>query len=448
MFAKQNSKAIDCALVSSINLLKYIHNIKLINLDYNDSILNIYTFPKGEVRKLYLINDTLNIDDKLLESLDSYDILLEKIILSNNDNFKIQNLASMIYALTRNPYIIIDLEQISISVINDLKKFKKFVDNIIAPSFSLKSNITLKLYGCGTENHDLAIKTFSDSVIEIIDPLDPFYELKYDSSNFIDFLADYKYFYISFNFEKLRKLPLNFYKKDVAFQRDDFKVRTYKVDLSNPKNISYLIYKSNKPYIRLIKSWSFEDLGKDLFKRGFFNNTNLEMKSVVNGSVIYVTLENKDEDHVVELEVLSDSQFSITKMDMVEIVPSFKILKSSTGNESMYAEIVVSPQVHEYKKCILFLLNSKTRVSIESRVTFRINKYFDNFLISSSVTNNPYLVFNSVESNRFKISIEKPQHLKEIESSSGKKNISNLSSLDYTFVYDIKLYRYGLTKDI
>lgn len=446
MLVRQNSEAIDCALVSSINLLKYIHNIKLKNLDVNASSLYIHTFPFGEVRTLKLIDDKPS--NKTLHSPDPDDVLLEKIIVSNNDTFKIQNIASMVYSLTQNPYVILDLEQISISVVDNLKKFKTFVDIIVAPSFALKSNISLKIYGCGTENHDLAIKTFSDSVIEVIDPLNPFNELKYDNNNFIDFLAEYKYFYISFNFDKLRNMPLNFNKKRIVFKRDHFKLRIYKVDLTNPRNISYLIYKSSKPYIRLIKTRSFDDLGKDMFKKSLFNNTNLEMKSAVNSSVLYVTLENKYDNNVAEFEVLSDSQFAITKMNMVEIAPSFKALKSSTRNEDVYAEVDISPQVHEYKKCVLYLLNSKARVSIDSGVTFKIDKYFDNFLVSSLVTTNLYLVFNSAEINRFIITIEKPLHLREIESSLGQKNISSLSSLDYTFFYDIKLYRYGLIKDI
>ncbi|CAI8492515.1 unnamed protein product [Hanseniaspora opuntiae] len=446
MLIRQNSEAIDCALVSSINLLKYIHNIKLKNLDANASSLDIHTFPLGQTRKLTLIDGRPN--NKLLHSPDPDDVLLEKIILSNSDSFKIKNLVSMVYSLTQNPYMILDLEQISISVIDNLKKFKKFVDVIVAPSFASQSSISLKIYGCGTENHDLAIKTFSESVIEVIDPLDPFNELKYDNNNFIDFLAEYKYFYISFNFDKLRNLPLNVNRKSIVFKKNHFKLRTYKINFYNPKNVSYLIYKSSKPYIRLIKTRSFEDMGKDLFKKSLFNNTNLEMKSAVNKSVLYVTMENKDDDHAAELEVLSDSQFAITEMNMIEIQPSFKTFKTPPGSEEVCAEIFISPQFHEYKKCVLYLLNSKARVSVDSRVTFKIDKYFNNFLLSSLVTNNPYLVFNSAEANRFIITIEKPQHLREIESSLGQKNISNLSSLDYTFFYDIKLYRYGVIKDI
>lgn len=448
MLIKQNPEATDCALVSSINLLKYIHNIKLKNLDVDASSLDIYTFPFGQVRKLTLISDIPNKYNKSLHSPDPDDVLLEKIILSNNDTFKIQNLASMAYSLTQNPYMIVDLDQISISVINDLKKFKKFVDVLVAPSFALKSNISLKVYGCGTENHDLAIKTFSNSIIEVIDPLDPFNQLKYYNSDFIDFLAKFKYFYISFNFDQLRNLPLNFNRKKTLFKRDDFKLRIYKMNLINPRNVSYLIYKSSKPYIRLIKTRSFDDIGKDLFKKSPFNNTNLEMKSVVNSSVLYITMENKDDHHVAELEVLCDSQFAITEMNMIEIQPRFKTVQSSARNENVYAEIVISPQAHEYRKCVLFFLNSKIRVNVDSRVTFKIDKYLGNFLVSSLVTNNPYLVFNSVEADRFIITIEKPLHLTEIESSLGKKNISNLSSLDYTFFYDIRLYRYGLIKDI
>lgn len=217
MLIRQNSEAIDCALVSSINLLKYIHNIKLKNLDANASSLDIHTFPLGQTRKLTLIDGRPN--NKLLHSPDPDDVLLEKIILSNSDSFKIKNLVSMVYSLTQNPYMILDLEQISISVIDNLKKFKKFVDVIVAPSFASQSSISLKIYGCGTENHDLAIKTFSESVIEVIDPLDPFNELKYDNNNFIDFLAEYKYFYISFNFDKLRNLPLNVNRKSIVFKK-------------------------------------------------------------------------------------------------------------------------------------------------------------------------------------------------------------------------------------
>lgn len=446
MFAKQNSRATDCALVSSINLLNHVHHSGIKNLLPEDSTLRVYTYPNGDVTTLSLNNENLK-ETNFLSSADENDILVEKIILSNNDTFKIKNIPSMLYSLTENPYIIIDLELISISVIKNLETFYKFINNIIAPEFELEKEVNFKIFGCGTLNHDLAINRFNATLIEVIDPLDPFNSLTYTENNFINFLANYKYFYISFDSKILKSLPLHVYKKELFFDKDSSKIKTFRVDLQNKKNVLYLIYKSEKPNIRLVKTVDFHDMGANVCKKSLFNNTNLEMKTALDKSTLHITLESKDDSNNTVLDILSDSGFSVTEMRPTHIMPIFKLTSHNQDDENWTAEVSLPEETDTAKECTLFFMNSKTRVTDDSKVTFNIKEYSNNFLVHSFSTNNPYLTFKPKKAQKFTISIEKPQYLKHIESGDSFQNISNLSSLDYTFYYDIKLYKYVLLQN-
>ncbi|XBW35094.1 hypothetical protein QEN19_000656 [Hanseniaspora menglaensis] len=388
---RQNNNNGDCALISSLNLLKNIHSLR-IPLYYNEEknpLLRLFKYPfDKQVNLMYDRGNSLLAQNTLF-SEDFEDMTVERIILSNN--FPIKNIPNMIYSFTKYPYMIINLNMIKYDIVQDVKRFNYFINSFLLPEMNNDGNSMLKIFACGTKNHDLAIKTFNNSIIEIIDPLNPDRPIIYKSTDFLQFLTDYEYFYISFCFLNDQRL----HQKHIDFVNNDlFLPKVYHITSKFLQNVVYLIWKNEISYIKMLKNESFELLFDKIDTKILYNNTNLDCLTITNTKSMYVALNLfvNGSAYLADgrLSLISDKEVEINEVKPQEIEASSisdKTLSFTINFKDLKVDMVM------VKLCCLNLA-----LEDESSPTFIITEYLNKQVTRKYSVNELHFTIKHAES--------------------------------------------------
>lgn len=434
MYVKQNYNNIDCALVSAIILLKYLNNIN-INLNYDElgrPYLKVFDYPFDKEELLYYDRANKALAKHTLLSGDPDDITIERIILSNKT--KINNLPNIVYHLQKYSYMIINLSMIKYHIIDSIEKFHYFVNQLLLPDIHKNETGMVKLYGCGTSNHDLVVEIFSKSQIRLIDPLHPEKKLVYESKDFLNFLSAYKYFYISFNFlDSARR-----YERNLAFSRDNFYLpKIYHISSDAEDLIVYLIWKSQEPNIKILKNLSIHQLLEKMDNSMQYNNTNLDCVSIQKHNKIFIGLAalNKDTFKSIDnsLEIISNNHLDITEVKPLKLEPKVTADGKATFEVNFF----------QMKRSTVFLklFNPFFSICNDGAPMFKITELKDGSIVNAFTFNKLILQLEKrvdSDTQQYELSLEKPVSVTEIEASF--KSVITLKSLDYLSVYDIKNY--------
>lgn len=435
MYAKQNSNNIDCALVSAIILLKYLNNIN-IDLYYDDPgkpYLKLFDYPFDKQELFYYNRANKDLAKYTLTSEDPDDMNIERIILSNK--IKINNLPNIIYHLHKYSYMIINLSMIKYHVIDSVEKFHYFVNQLLLPDLHKTKSSMVKLYGCGTNNHDLVVEVFTNSQILVLDPLHPETKLVYESNDFLNFLSAYKYFYISFNFLDSEGT----YKRSLTFSRNSsYFPKIFHITSDAEDLVVYLIWKSQEPNIKILKNLSIHQLLEKMDDSMQYNNTNLDCVTIQKSSNIFIALAALNEESFNSigncLEIVSNNHIDVTEVKPLKLEP--KITED--------AKVTFAISFSQLKQSTVFLklFNPFLSISNTAPPMFKIAELKGASIINTFTFNKTFLKLDKradSDTLQFELSLEKPASVAEIETS--LRNVINLQSMDYLSIYNIKNYQ-------